>query len=133
MLYYFFYKTHVPNLSLIPRSFTSEQHPIFRHFLASCNLWPLSRFSVKISVSSKLLEALSSHRFHPGDLPEANPRITTAISQQNRIKSPKIIYKEEEAENTTFRAITHLTAAGLTPTSAGSIYQDGLANYSLAG
>jgi hypothetical protein len=84
---------------------------------------------VKISVSSKLLAALPSHRFHPGDLPEANPRITTAISQQNRIKSPKIIYKEEEAENTTFRAVTHLTPASLTPNI--NPYQDGLANYSL--
>lgn len=70
---------------------------------------------MKISVSSKLLEALSSHRFPPGNLPEANPKITTAISQQNRIKSPKIIYKKEEAEDIPFRAFTYLTPAILTP------------------
>ena len=27
-------------------------------------------------------------------LPEANPRITTAISQQKRMRSPKIIYRK---------------------------------------
>lgn len=39
-----------------------------------------------------------SSRRGNGALPEANPKITTAISQQKRIRSPKIICRKQRRE-----------------------------------